>query len=96
MSNVTRDDIEKVVHAAGGGFFDARLDAITDAVWELVRPDPAEWLASELEQASRDVITSAVGLMESTFGLQGLAVHVDGIVDEIDWRQVARNHIGGN
>ena len=32
---VTREDVEKVVHGSGGGFFDERLDAITDAVCAL-------------------------------------------------------------
>ena len=80
--------------SAGGGFFDERLDAIIEAVWDVVRPEPVEWLASELEKAARDAIESTVCLMAITFGIGGLEVGVDGIVDEIDWRQVARNHIG--
>ena len=92
--SINRADIDKAVRGAGGGFFDERLDAIADAVWEVVRPDPVEWLAAELEKAARDAIESTVDLIETTFGVHGLAVDVDGIVNEVDWRQVARNHIG--
>ena len=93
--SIDRADIDKAVRGAGGGFFDERLDAIIEAVWDVVRPEPVEWLASELEKAARDAIESTVDLVEVTFGARGLAVDVDGIVNEVDWRQVARNHIGG-
>lgn len=92
--SIDRTDIDKAVRDAGGGFFDERLDAIVDAVWDVVRPEPVEWLAAELEKAARDAIESTVDLMTTVFGIHGLDVDVDGIVDEIDWRRVARNHIG--
>lgn len=55
---VTREDVEKVVHGSGGGFFDSRLDAITDAVCDLFgveaeQPvDPVEDKARELYRAA--------------------------------------------
>ena len=58
---VTREDVEKVVHGSGGGFFDSRLDAITDAVCDLLGieaepADPVEELAGQIEAATRTAI----------------------------------------
>ena len=53
---VTREDVEKAVHGSGGGFFDARLDAITDAVWSLVSgDDPAVLVVRESDVAAVEV-----------------------------------------
>ena len=92
--SIDRADIDKAVRGAGGGFFDERLDAIIEAVWDVVRPEPVEWLASELEKAARDALLTTVALTASTFGVPMPAMDIDAMLDEIDWRQAARNHLG--
>lgn len=89
---LTREDVDRTVRDAGGGFFDQRLDAITDAVWNMIQPDPADALAAELEQAARNAIQSSVNLVSTTFGVPIL--DVDELLAEVDWREIARAHLG--
>lgn len=69
------------------------LNVMADAVWDLLQPDPVDVLADELEHAARDALSATVNLLLTTFGVPVL--DVDDLLDEIDWRQVARNHLGG-
>ena len=107
MADWTRDDIDR---ALGEVLFNANnypnpsqmmgrdtgplRKKCMDAVWEVVRPDPVESLASELEQAARDALLTTVALTASTFGVPMPAMDIDAMLDEIDWRQAARNHLG--
>ena len=69
------------------------LNVMADAVWDLLQPDPVDVLADEFEHAARDALSATVNLLLTTFGVPVL--DVDDLLDEIDWRQVARNHLGG-
>ena len=71
---------------------DCAIAHLNDHFPKPAKPDPVDALAEEFETAARDALSATVNLLLTTFGVPVL--DVDDLLDEIDWRQVARNHLG--
>lgn len=65
--SIDRTDIDKAVRDAGGGFFDERLDAITDAVWHLVE---TERLVAHIRQAIVTALHETDRTLTAAFGVE--------------------------